>query len=71
MRGRLDGDLQLARARRDEPREQPQQRRLAGAVRPGDEQEPAALDVEVERREHALGAEPLGEPAGADHRVRV
>ena len=58
---------QLALARQREPRAQPQQGRLAGAVRPGDEREAAVGDVEVDPAQHALLAEALAEPARSDH----
>jgi hypothetical protein len=65
--GAIDADLQLPSARRREPGEQAKQRRLARAVRPRDDEEVAVRHLEVERRQHALGAEPLGKAAGADH----
>ena len=49
------GQPELARGRRREPSEHAQQRRLARAVRAGDEQEPAGGQVEVDRRRRRAG----------------
>src|SRR5581483_8638449 len=61
------GEAQLARRRRGEPREDPQERRLARAVRSRDEQEAAAVEVDVETGEHAPVAVAFREPARRDH----
>src|SRR6185503_3727639 len=47
-------DLQFASGRDEQSRDQPEQRRLAGAVRPGQQQEPTAADLEVEIADHVL-----------------
>ena len=60
-------DVELTRGRQHEPGDQTQERRLSGAVRPGDEHEAAGLDVEVEPFEDALRAVALGEAACPDH----
>src|SRR6476469_6362114 len=44
-----------------------QERRLAGAVRPGDDGEAAAVKLEVNASQHALFAEALTELARGDH----
>ena len=49
------------------PRDEPEQRRLARAVRAGDEQEAAALEVEVEPPQHAL----LARSASRAPRARI
>ena len=59
--------LELARGRRREPGEHAQQRRLPRAVRPGDEQEAARGELDVEAGEDAPVAEALREAARADH----
>ena len=59
--------LELALRRRREPGEHAQQRRLARPVRPGDEQEVAAHELDVDAVEDALHAEALRQVAGADH----
>src|SRR5688572_21680361 len=63
----LDVDLELARGRCGESRDEAQQRRLPGAVSTGDEREPAALDLQVDTAQHALRAVATLEPACADH----
>ncbi len=59
--------LQLARGRRRQPCAEPEQRRLARAVGPGDDEEAAARQLEVDALEDALVAVALREAAGADH----
>src|SRR5436190_9425886 len=60
-------DLERAGGRQREPRTEPQQRRLAGAVRPGHDEKPAARQVEVQPAQHALVAVAPLEPARPDH----
>src|SRR5581483_10592981 len=60
-------DLEVALARDGEAGADAEERRLAGAVRAGDEAEPSAWQVEVDVSEDALDAEGLAEPARADH----
>ena len=59
--------LQLARGRRGEASEHAQQRRLARAVRPRDEEEAAGVERDVDAGEDALGAEALREVASGEH----
>jgi hypothetical protein len=62
-------DLERAAGRHGEARAEPQQRRLARAVGPGDDEEAAALELEVEAIEHLLEAVALREIARRDHRA--
>ena len=64
-------DVERARGRRRESGAEPQQGRLAGAVRPRHEQEAAALDLQVETLEHAPRAVPLRELGRPDHGARI
>ena len=59
--------LQLACRRRGQPCAEPQQRRFPGAVGPGDDEEAAAGQFEVDPLEHALVPVPLRKAARADH----
>ena len=59
--------LQLARRRRRQPGAEPQQRRLAGAVGPGDDEEAAAGQLEVHSLKNALVAVALREAARSNH----
>src|SRR5581483_5650132 len=61
--------VELARAGGGEPREHAQERRLAGAVRPGHEQEVAAPERDVDPLEDEPRAEALREVAGGEHGV--
>ena len=61
------GDAQLAGGRNGETRAQPEQRRLPGAVRAGDDEEPAALELEVEPAQDALVAVALLDSPRANH----
>ena len=61
-------DLELAAARRREPGDEAQERRLAGAVRTGDDEEAAALELEVERPQGTPPPVALLDRARADHR---
>ena len=63
----LGVDLELARGRNQQTGAETQQRRLAGAVRTGDDEEAAARKLEVDRLERALVAEAPGQPARPDH----
>ena len=63
-----DVDLELAFARESQPGAEAEQRRLAGAVRPRDDGEPAGGDVEVDAAQGALLAEALAELSCPDHR---
>src|SRR5581483_5081710 len=58
-------DLEVALAPDGEAGADAEERRLAGAVRAGDESEPSAWQVEVDVSEDALDAEGLAEPARA------
>src|SRR5262249_41708133 len=49
----------------------PQQRRLPGAVRAGDDEEAAARQREAEPTQDALLAVPLTEPTGREHAARI
>src|SRR6185436_7461172 len=60
-------DLELARGRDQQAGAEAQQRRLARAVRAGDDEEAAAHKLEVDRLERALVAEAPGQPARPDH----
>src|SRR5207247_884177 len=60
-------DLELARCGDQQAGAEAQQRRLAGAVRTGDDEEAAARKLEVDRLERALVAEAPGQPARPDH----
>ena len=64
-------DLGLARVERDEPREQAQQRRLARAVGPGEEQDLPGRDVEVGTRERREPAEQAHGGAESDDERHV
>src|SRR5581483_584638 len=61
--------LELARGRHEQPGDQAEQRRLARAVRAGEEQERAPVDLEVEIADHVPEAERAPEPARGDHRT--
>ena len=63
----LAAGAQLAGRRGREARDQPKQRRLARAVRPRHERERAAVDVEVEPAQDALGAVASLKTARVDH----
>src|SRR5436190_1635847 len=63
----LHADLELAAGRRGETRAEAEQRRLAGAVRTGDEQEVVAADVERDAPQYPRVSVPLLERTGADH----
>ena len=65
--GPLAVDLQRAPRRRSEPGDEAQERRLARAVRAGDEQEPAPGDGERDPSQGALAAVPLLEAFSRDH----
>ena len=67
MRGAVRVHLQLARRRRRQPGAEPQQRRLARAVGPGDDEEAAARQLELDALKDALVAVALGEAARANH----
>ena len=67
----VERDLELAGGRDREPRAKAQQRRLPGSVGPGDEQEPAGLDVELDAAQNALVAVALRKPACPDHDATV
>ena len=58
----VEVDLEATAARGREPRDEPQQRGLAGAVRPRDDQERAARDVEVDRTERPRCARTASRP---------
>ena len=60
-------ELQLTAGRRGQTGAEPEQRRLPGAVRPGDEQEPASRQVDVDAAKHAPVAVALDEAARLDH----
>ena len=65
-----DFDLELPSRRRGETGDETQQRRLARPVRTGDDEEAAALEVEVERPQRApVPVPPLDCPRGPDHRL--
>jgi hypothetical protein len=66
-RGPRDADLDRPLARGGEAGTDPEQRRLPGAVRAGDDGEPAARDVEVDPAEHPLVAEALAELSRPNH----
>src|SRR5439155_4737981 len=59
--------LQLAASRHGEPGAQPQQRRLSGSVRAGDEQEPVVRNLELDASELALVAVTLLQPQSSNH----
>src|SRR5581483_7194548 len=61
-----DAHVEAALGRRRETGAQAEQRRLSRSVRAGDEQEVAALELEVESAEDALLAVALAEAARAD-----
>ena len=61
-------DLELAFGGQSQPCAEAEQRRLAGAVRPRDDGEPAGGDVEVDAAQGALLAEALAELSCPDHR---
>ena len=63
----VDRHFELARGWNDEPGEQPEQRRLPGSVRAGDEQQLPSPDVDVDVRKDALVSEPPSEPVSVDH----
>jgi hypothetical protein len=63
-------DLERSRGRCEEPSEQPEERRLAGAVRARDEEEGSRLHVQVDIREHGTIAQAAAEPASADDLAR-
>src|SRR5438105_2534715 len=67
--GALGVDAQLPGGRNEQSGHKPQQRCLAGSIRPRHEQEAAALQIEVESLEHALGAEALREAAGENQKA--
>src|SRR5205823_5929425 len=60
-------DLERAGGRQRKPGAHPQQRRLAGAVRPGHDEEASARQVEVQPPQHALVAVAPLHPARTDH----
>ena len=61
-------DVEPAGRRGGEPGEQPEQRRLARAVRAGDDEKAARIHVEVERLEGAASPVALLDAASPDHR---
>src|ERR671935_2999332 len=63
----IDVALGLSRRRSSQPGAETEERRLPGPVRAGDDEQPAALELEVEDFEDALVAEASPEPASADH----
>ena len=69
--GPLAVDRERALRRRGEPDDEPQERRLARAVRARDEQEAAAGDAERDALQGPLAAVPLLEAFPHDHRARA
>jgi len=65
--GGAERKLDRSGVARRQPGENAQQRRLAGAVPPGDEQEAFVGQVDVDTTEHAPVAEALLEAARSDH----
>ncbi|MFL5923554.1 MAG: hypothetical protein ACJ74S_06245, partial [Gaiellaceae bacterium] len=65
-RGAAGADLERAACRNREARAEPQQRRLARAVRPGDDEEAAARKLEIETAQEALVAVALLKAGRAD-----
>ena len=63
----VDRDLERSPARRSETGEQAQERRLPRAVRPGHEEEPVRLELEVDPRQHTTASVALLQPARANH----
>ena len=63
----LDCDVELAARGCGKPRAEAEEGRLARAVRPGDDEEVARTDVELDPAQDALLAVPLLETAGTDH----
>src|SRR6266540_4003861 len=63
----VDADLELAACRCRETGAETQQRRLAGAVRAGDEEEVVHADVQVETAEDSLVAVTLLQRTCVDH----
>ena len=63
----LGAHLQLAGGRDQQASAEPQQRRLAGAIRPGHDEEAAPRKLEVDRLERALVSEAASDRASADH----
>jgi hypothetical protein len=61
------GHLDLPRGRLGEPHYEAEQRRLARAVRAGDDEEAAAGKLEVDRIERPFVAEASGQSARPDH----
>ena len=62
-----DSDVELASGRRRQPGAEPEQRRLPGPVRPRDEQEVAAADVQLDAPQDAPVAVALLQPVCPDH----
>ena len=65
----VDGELPFGRHR--ETGADPQQRRLPGAVRAGDDEEAAARKLELDPAQDALVAVALAEAAGREHAPRI
>jgi hypothetical protein len=63
----LRGDLELPASRGEQAGQEGEKSRLSGPVRPGDDDEIALLQVEVEPREGDLVPEPALERAGSNH----
>ncbi len=64
-----NADVERARGRDGEARAEPEERRLAGSVRAGDEEEVAARKVEVDISQDALRPVVLAEAPGTEHRI--
>src|SRR5439155_313815 len=64
-------DLRGARSWRDERAEEPQGRRLAGAVRSQEAEDLAFMHLEINAVDGGEGAEPLGQFLGADDAPHV
>ena len=67
----IDGHLERSAGRSGQAREEAQERRLPGPVRPGDDEKPLPREIDVDPTEDAALAEALLESAGADHPTRT
>ena len=63
----LGADRELTARRRGEPRDEPEQRRLARSVSTRDNEKAAAVEVEVDGPQGSAPPVALLEPASADH----